>query len=140
MIKNVYEILDELENAQNKEERIRVLKDNALPHFLQVLKYTFDPQYQFYIKEFPKNYVKPDTFPGIRYSGIESEIRRVYLFLKGNETADILSEEKRNQILVELLEAFEPREAQVFVNMMKKNLQIKHLTPTLIKEAFPELL
>lgn len=140
MIKNVYEILDEFERAQNKEERIRVLKDNALHHFLQVLKYTFDPKYQFYVKEFPKNYVQPDTFPGIRYSGIESEIRRVYLFLKGNETADILSEEKRNQILVELLEAFEPREAQVFVNMMKKNLQVKHLTPTLIKEAFPELL
>lgn len=140
MIKNVYEILDEFERAQNKEERIKVLKDNALHHFLQVLKYTFDPKYQFYVKEFPKNYVQPDTFPGIRYSGIESEIRRVYLFLKGNETADILSEEKRNQILVELLEAFEPREAQVFVNMMKKNLQIKHLTPTLIKEAFPELL
>jgi hypothetical protein len=140
MIKNIYEILDEFEQATNKEQRIKVLQDNAIPHFLQVLKYTFDPQYQFYIKEFPKNYIQPDTHPGIRYAGIESEIRRAYLFLKGNETADVISETKRNQILVELLEAFEPREAQVFVNMMKKNLQIKHLTHNLVKEAFPNLL
>lgn len=140
MVKNIYEILDEFEQATTKEDRIRTLQENSSPHFRQVLMFALDPKYQFYIKEFPKDYVPPDTFPGIRYAGIESEIRRSYLFLKGSETADILTEEKRNQILVQLLESFEPREAVVFVNMLKKNLQVKHLTYKLVKEALPDLL
>lgn len=140
MIKNVYEILDEFEIADNKADRQRILRENSTPHFLQVLKYTFDPKFQFYVKSFPKDYQEPDTFPGLRYAGIESEIRRTYLFLKGEATADKLSEEKRNQVLVQLLESFEPREAHVFVNMMKKNLQTKFLTYNFVKETFPNLL
>jgi hypothetical protein len=137
---NIYEIFDKFNAATTKEQRQQVLRENAFPHFLQVLKYAFDPQYQFHVNSFPKNYIKPDTFPGIRYAGIESEIRRAYLFLKGNPTADSLTEEKRNQVLVQLLESFEPREAQIFVDMMKKNLNIKHLTPNLIHQTFPNLL
>ncbi len=140
MIKNIYEIFDEFEQATTKEDRIRVLQENSSTHFRMLLAFALDPKYQFYVKEFPKDYVKPDTFPGLRYAGIESEIRRVYLFLKGNETSDKLTEEKRNQILVQLLESFEPREAVVFVNMLKKNLQVKHLTYKLVKEALPDLL
>jgi len=140
MIKNVYEILDAFENADNKADRQTILRENATPHFLQVLKYTFDPKFQFYVKSFPKDYQEPDTFPGLRYAGIESEIRRTYLFLKGEVTADKLSEEKRNQVLIQLLESFEPREAHVFVNMMKKNLQTKFLTYNFVKETFPNLL
>lgn len=140
MIKNIYEILDEFELATTKAERQQVLVNNASHHFLQVLKYTFDPQYQFYITQFPKDYIKPDTLPGIRFAGIESEIRRAYLFLKGNETADRMTPDKMNQVLVQLLESFEPREADVFVNMMKKNLKVKNLTFNLIKETFPNLL
>ena len=140
MIKNVYEILDEFEAATDKKSRENVLRQNANPYFLQVLKYTFDPSVQFHIKSFPKDYIKPDTEPGIRYAGIESELRRAYMFIKGNETGDKLSEEKRNQLLVQLLESFEPREADVFVNMMKKDLKVKFLTYNLIKEVFPNLL
>jgi hypothetical protein len=140
MIINIYEIFDKFNLAKTKAERQQILLDNASNHFLQVLKYTFDPQYQFYVTSFPKNYIEPDTFPGLRYAGIESELRRVYLFLKGNPTADIMTEQKRNQLLVQLLESFEPREAQVFVNMLKKDLQVKHLTINLIRETFPSLL
>ena len=140
MIKNIYEILDEFSSKKTKQERIQVLRDNASYHFLTVLKYTFDPSIQFYVNKFPDRYIKPDTFPGLRYAGIESEIRRTYLFIKGNETADKLTTEKREQLLLQLIEAFEPREAEVFINMMKKNLKVPFLTLTLVQEAFPTLL
>ena len=140
MIKNIYEILEEFKQASSKQERIQILKDNASTYFLQVLKNTFDPNIKFYVNKFPKEYIKPDTFPGIRFAGIESEIRKSYLFQIGNPTADSLSEEKRNQLLTILLESFEPQEATVFVNMLNKNLKIPNLTPNLIKEVFPNLL
>lgn len=140
MTPNIYEILDKFQLAKTKEERIKVLVDNKYPYFLQFLKNAFDPQIEFYINKFPDNYIEPDTFPGIRFAGIESEIRKTYLFEKGNPTADSLSEQKRNQLLVQLLESFEPREADLFVRMLTKNLKIPHLTINLIKEVFPTLL
>ena len=140
MIKNVYEILEEFSSKKTKQERLEVLRNNAYPHFLQLLKNTFDPNIKFYVKSFPTNYIEPDTFPGIRYAGIESEIRKTYLFQIGNPTADSLTEEKRNQLLVQLLESFEPMEAQVYIGMLKKNLNISYLTSTLISEAYPGLL
>jgi len=140
MKKNIYEIFDEFELATSKQERIKVLQDNASHYFLKFLKNAFDPNIQFYINKFPDNYIEPDTFPGLRYAGIESEIHKAYLFEKGNETADKLTPEKQNQLLVQLLESFEPREADFFVRMLSKNIKVKHLTINLIKETFPTLL
>ena len=133
MIKNVHEILDEFNLATNKEERLTILQQNNLYHFKEVLKYTFNSKYQFYIEDkFPTDYIEPDTLLGIRYAGIESEIRRTYLFVKGDPTADSLTEEKRNLLLLQLLESFEPKEARIFFNMLKKDLNIKYKIQLLV--------
>jgi hypothetical protein len=139
MIKNVYEILKEFQSVDSTQEQKQILEQNNIYYFKQVLQYTFNPNYQFYVTEFPADYIKPDTFPGIRLAGLESELRRAYLFLKGDPTADSLTEQKRNILLLQLLESFEPEEAVVFINMMKKDLQIPGLTESLVKEVFPEL-
>ena len=140
MIKYIYEILQEFENAQTTQEKQNILKSNVTPYLLQLLKNTFDPNIKFYMNQFPKEYKTPDTLPGIRYSGIESEIHKSYLFQIGNPIADKLSQTKRIQLLTELLESFEPQEAQIFVNMMKKDLKIPKLTAKLVKETFPNLI
>lgn len=140
MIKNIYEILDEFCQKTTKKERKEILQNNMSMHFLQFLKYAFDPNIKFYVNSFPNNYIKPDTFPGIRFAGIESEINKTYLFQIGNPTADKLTPEKRNQILVQLLESFEPREADLYVKMLQKNLKIPHLNKNLIQETFPNLI
>ena len=141
MVPNVYEILNEFQTVQTRDDRKNVLlKYGYLEYFRKVLQYTFNPFYQFYTEnEFPKDYVKPDTFPGIRLAGIESEIRKFYLFLKGDPTADKLTEQKRHVLLLQLLESFEPEEAVVWFNMMNKDLKIKGLTESLVRETFPEL-
>lgn len=140
MLKNVYEILNEIESVQTDQQRKQILEQNNNHYFTQVLKYVFDPNYQFYVEDFPTEYIKPDTAPGIRFAGIESEIRRTYLFIKGDPTADSLSDDKRKVLLLQLLESFEPEEAIVFVNMMKKDLKTTGLTETLVRETFPTLL
>lgn len=140
MLKNVYEILDELELVETDQQRIEILQQNNNYYFTQVLKYTFDPKYEFYVTEFPEDYIEPDTAPGIRYAGIESEIRRAYLFLKGDPTADSLTEQKRKILLLQLLESFEPQEALVWFSMMKKDLGVPGLTAELVEAAFPGIL
>lgn len=140
MIKNVYEILNEFNLAENDQQRKEVLLNNNLFHFKEVLKNTFNPTIQFYVEEtFPTEYKKPDTAPGIRFAGIESEIRRAYLFIKGNSTADSLTEQKRIILLLQLLESFEPEEAVIWFNMMKKDLKVNGLTESLVREVYPEL-
>lgn len=137
----MYEILKEIELAPSKKEKQQVLLNNANEWFKQLLVYAYHPNYQFYITKFPKEYIPPnDTAPGISFSDLQSELKRVYLFLKGNPTADILTPEKRNVLLIQMLESFEPDEAKVFINMMNKDLKTKGLTYNLIKETFPELL
>ena len=139
MIKNVYEILNEFEKVETRQDRINILRANALHHFKLVLMYTYNKKYEFYSEPFPTDYVKPDTFPGIRMAGIDSEIRRVYLWQKGNPTADSLSPQKRHILLLQILESFEPDEAVVWVNMLNKDLKTKGLSESIVKEVFPEL-
>jgi len=140
MILNVHEIFDKVEAVSNREERKEVLLSNQYQHLKQVLMYTFNPKYQFYVEDkFPEDYIQPDTFPGLRIAGIESEIRKIYLFLKGDSTAESLTEQKRHALLLQLLESFEPKEAKIFFNMLQKDLQVEGLTESLVQEVFPEL-
>lgn len=139
MIKNIYEILEEFEAVSTRPERIQILQNNNLYHFKEVLKNTFNPNIEFYGCDFPSDYIQPDTLPGIRIAGIESEIRRIYLFKKGDPTADRLTPEKRHILLLQLIESFEPKEAVIWVKMLNKDLKIKGLTLGLVKEVFPEL-
>lgn len=140
MIKNIYEILEEFETVSTRQDRKKILENNNLYHFKELLRYTFNPNIQFYTEsKFPEDYNKPDTFPGIRLAGIESEIRRTYLFIKGDPTADSLTEQKRHILLLQLLESFEPKEAIIFFNMLKKDLKIKGLTESIVQEVYPEL-
>lgn len=142
MVKNIYEILDEFEKASSKQERIDVLaKYMNHPIFLKVLNYTYNPEYQFYYNSFPKGYKEPNVnaISEYRFVGLENEIRRMYLFVKSDPRAGNITEAKRNILLLEILESFEPREAQVFINIMKKDLSVKYLTKSLILEVFPNL-
>ena len=140
MIYNLYEIFDAFELAETKEAKKQVLLNNNNKLLQQVLQLTFDPQYQFYYKKMPVEYIKPDTIPGIRFAGLETELRRLYLFQKGNQTADKLSEQKRKELLLQIAEALEPREAEILINIMKKDLGVKGLTAKFVKDTFPGLI
>lgn len=140
MKKFFYEIFDEVSDAPSQKDKQQVLMDNNTPYLQQILQMTFHPDIQFYPQAFPKDYIEPDTAPGISFSDLQSELKRVYMFQKGNPTADIITEEKRNILLLQMLESFEPREAQVLINVFKKDLKTKGLTYKLVKETFPNLL
>ena len=140
MIYNLYEIFDAFEMAETKDAKKQVLLNNNNKLLQQVLQLTFDPQYQFYYKKMPVEYIKPDTIPGIRFAGLETELRRLYLFQKGNQTADKLSEQKRKELLLQIAEALEPREAEILINIMKKDLGVKGLTAKFVKDTFPGLI
>ena len=139
-MKNVYEIFDEFELAESKEEKLKVIERNLSKTLVDVLYLTFHPNYEWKYNEFPENYKIPDTKPGISICQLSTEMRKLYLFRKGDPSAEQLSERKSKELLLQFLESLEPREAEVVIGIFKKDQGVDGLTYDFVKEAFPQLL
>jgi hypothetical protein len=139
-MKNMYEIFDEYELANTKEERVEVLRRNSSQALYGVLLMTFHSQYEWLVNELPKNYKVPDVLPGSAFSSISQELRKFYMFRKGDPTAEKLTQQRRDEILLQILESLEFREAEVVIGIFKKDLGVKGLDRKLVKEVFPHML
>ena len=62
------------------------------------------------------------------------------MFQEGNPTAETLTPRRRNELLIQMLESIEPREAEVIFGILCKDLGVKGLDYKFVKEAFPNLL
>lgn len=140
-MKNIYEIFDEFELAKNKKERMAVIEKNLSKTLHDVLLLTFHPLYQWKVKEVPANY-RPnmDNKDGFSYTQLSTELRKLYLFKQGDETAEKLTPQKRQELLLQLLESLEPREAEVVFGIFRKDQFVKSLDYDFVKEAFPNML
>jgi hypothetical protein len=134
MAKNVYEILDEFAAAGSKQEKLQVLQRNWTPTLVNVLQHAYHPDIKWLVKDKPKNYKIPDTLPGVSYSNLNAELRRLYLFREGNPAAEKLTPQKREELLLIMLESLEPREADVIIGIFKKDLGVKGLTYKFIRD------
>ena len=101
----------------------------------KVLELTYHPQYEWLIKEMPEDYMIPnDVLPGISLAQLSTEIRKLYMFRKGDAMAEKLTPQKRNELLIQLLESLEPREAEVIIGIFQKDLGVKGLNYKFIKD------
>lgn len=140
MNQNMYEIFRDFERAPSKTAKIAVLHKNNRPALLDVLQGAFHPNINFTVKSKP-SYRRSDAPPGMGYSSIDVEMRRAYLFVEGSDRAPPdLKDTRRQEILIQILEALEAPEADVFMNMILKDLKVKGLTYKIVQEAFPGLL
>lgn len=139
MNKNMYEVFNEFEAAPTKADKIEVLKRNHSAVSYAVLQMAFHPNIQFLIEKVP--YYKPDDAPpGMGYSHLSTELDRIYLFIKDHPRAPpTLTQERREQILIQMLESLEAKEATVLMNMILKNLKVKGLTPKIVQEVYPDI-
>jgi hypothetical protein len=140
-MKNIYEIFDEFEEAKGKEAKKNVIGNNLSNTLVNVLMFTFHPDYQWKIKEMPDNYlISQDTKPGISRCQLSTELRKLYLFRQGDPTAESLTKRKQNELLIQLLESLEPREAEVVIGIFKKDQGVKGLDYEFVKQNFNNLL
>lgn len=139
-MKRMFEIFEEYEKLDTHEQRIECLRKNDNYALRSVLQGAFDPKIEFTVESVP--YYKPVQVPvGLSYSTIMQELKRVYLFVKGHpNVSPNLTENRKTQILIQILETLEPKEATVFMNMLLKNLKVKNLDESVVKEAFPDLI
>lgn len=139
-MKNIYEVFTELENTTSRKDRIDILRNNDSFALRNILKGTYDPNVNFAIKKVPL-YKPSDAPPGLGYTSIHQELGRVYLFQTEHpRLPPNLSDSRREQILIQILEALEKREAEIFMNMILKKQIVQGLNVEIAKEAFPDLI
>lgn len=139
-MKNIYEIFDEFTKAPSKNEKIDVLRKNKSMALITVLQGSFDPKIEFNVDKVPL-YKPSDSPPGLGYSSLALELNRLYLFIKDHpKIPPGLTEKRRQQILMQMLEVLEKREAEVFMNMLMKKQKVPGLTSKIVEEAFPGIL
>jgi len=139
MIKNIHEVFEELEAAPHVEAAKAILYYNMNPGLRGVLRANYHPGIKFVIDEIPP-YTVSDAPLGLGQSTIHKEINRVYIFEQNNPRVDAnLTLERKKQILVQILEALEAKEAKIFADMIMKRIKLKHVTKELIEEVFPDM-
>lgn len=140
-MKPLYEVFDEFEKAKNKKERMEVIRKNLSQTLVDILKLTYHPNYKWKIKELPENFrLANDVLPGLTYDTLNSQLRRLYIFQEGHPTAEALTEKRRNDLLFQILNSLEPREAEIVLGIFSKDQGVKGLDYKFVKEAFPQML
>lgn len=139
MIKNIYEIFDELEAASDKDAAKAILYYNMTPTMRAVLRANFHPGINFVFDEIPS--YKPNDAPlGLSETTIHKEIHRAYLFEQNNpRVSPNLTLERKKAVLVQILEGLEAKEAKVYADMLMKKINVKHLNKELVEELIPGL-
>ena len=132
------EIFEDFDKATTKEERIGVLRKNFHPRFAEFLQMAFHPDIIFDVRI--PNYRPAQEPAGLNFAYIDSEISKLYRFIKGHpKRPPEMTTQKQTSILLVILESLHKDEAELLVKTIKKDLGIKFLTPKLLKEAYTDL-
>ena len=132
------EIFEDFDKCSTKAERLAVLQKNGQKNFLEFLVAAFNSNIVFDV-DIPKYRPAPEP-AGLNYTYLSSEVTKLYRFVKDHPArSENLSAEKKNSLLVVILESLHKDEAELLVKLINKNLEVKFLTKNLVKEAFPEI-
>tara|TARA_Y100000004_G_C8727287_1_gene332726 strand:+ start:49 stop:465 length:417 start_codon:yes stop_codon:yes gene_type:complete len=136
MSKYVFEILEEVGKQRNRDDKVKILRENETWALKDVIRGTMDSKVTWNLPEGEPPYTAsaPHNHPA---NLIRENVKFKY-FVKGGE-GDQMPKVKREQIFIGLLEGIHPEDAKVVLSMInKKNL--KGITRPVVEEAFPNLL
>lgn len=140
MEKRMFEIMDELRLAPNEDAMAAILFYNSSPTLTNVLRAVYHPGVQFLVTEMPK-YKKSDSPTGLGGNTINKEGKSLYLFEANNpRRPKELTSKRMHLILAQILESLELREAEVYCDILQKDLRVPGLTKQLVMRVFPRLL
>ena len=136
MSKYVFEILEEVGKQRNRDDKVKILRDNDSWALKDIIRGTMDSTVNWNLPEGEPPYTA--SAPHNHPANLIRENTKFKYFLKGGE-GDKMQKVKREQIFIGLLEGIHPEDAKVVLSMInKKNL--KGITRPVVEEAFPNLL
>ena len=138
MARSIPLIFEDVAAANSINARKKVLLENESEPLKEILKYAFHPDIKFALppgKPPYKTIGSPDEYnPTYLYPNI----RKFYLYIEGGH--DGLTQLRREQLFIQMLESLHPKEADLVIQIKDKKLNYRGLTYKLVKTTFPEIL
>ena len=135
MAKLPHLVMEDFTKAKSKAEKIAVLRSNESWALKDILKGSLDPKVKWHLPEGAPPY-QPSSHSEPMASILRENTKFRY-FVKNNNIN--ISQIKREQIFIGVLEAVHPKDAELVISMINKKSPVKGLTYKLVKEAFPDL-
>jgi len=135
MAKLPHLVMEDFTKAKSKAEKIAVLRSNESWALKDILKGSLDPKVKWHLPEGAPPY-QPSSHSEPMASILRENTKFRY-FVKNNNIN--ISQVKREQIFIGILEAVHPKDAELVISMINKKPPVKGLTFKIAQEAFPDL-
>lgn len=134
----INEILQKVNNAKTKLEKISLLRHYDSPALRTILIANFDESVTFLLPEGDVPYTKNEAPEDTEHTRLNKEFRILYNFVKGGN--DSLSQNKREMMFIQLLEGLHQNEAEILCMLKDKALGKRYkITRACVEEAFPQI-
>ena len=131
-------IFEDVAAANSIKARKKVLLENESKPLKELLKYAFHPDIKFALPPGKPPYKTIGSPEEYNPTYLYPSIRKFYLYIEGGH--DGLTQLRREQLFVQMLESLHPKEAEVVIQIKDKKLNYRGLTYKLVKTTFPEIL
>jgi hypothetical protein len=138
MARSIPLIFEDIAEASSFDDRVKILLDNASNPLKDLLKYAFHPDIIFALPSGVPPYTTVGSPDEYNPTYLYPNIRKFYLFIKGGREG--ISQLRREQLFVQMLESLHPKEVDVVIQVKDKKLKYRGLTYKLVKTTFPELI
>lgn len=131
-------LLERVSNLRTKQQKVDELRAYSSTPLMIILQYAFHPSVKWLLPEGKVPY-KPTKNWDDQEGHLYHEARKLYLFIEGGYPGNI-SQAKREELFVQLLESVDPRDAAFLVVIKDKKFPYDGLNAEIVREAFPGLL
>ena len=130
------EILDKVAKAKTKAKKIELLRQHNTDALRMVLKSSFDPRIEWDLPEGDVPYTVNEAPEGTEHNMLIHEARTLYHYIKGGNPK--LTQNRRENMFIQLLEGLHQSEAEIIVAAKDKGLHRKYkgLSANVVREAF----
>jgi len=132
----VYEVLEKVESAKTKKEKVEILKTNESWALKDIIRGSLDPKVLFNLPTGSPPYTPSEGHNAP--SNLLKRNRDFKYFVKGG-IGDKLPAVKRESIFIALIESIHPKDAELVISMINKKFN-KKIKKEVISEAFPNLI
>ena len=130
------EVLDKVAKAKTKAKKIELLRQHNTDALRMVLKSSFDPRIEWELPEGDVPYTVNEAPEGTEHNMLVHEARTLYHYIKGGNPK--LTQNRRENMFIQLLEGLHRDEAEIIVAAKDKGLHRKYkgLSANVVREAF----
>lgn len=133
----VSEMLQQVSSAKTKAQKVKLLQKWKCPALTKILVINYNPEIISLLPEGDVPYTPNEAIAGTEHLSLHIEQRKLHYYFKGGYPS--LSQLKREQLFIMLLEGLHKDDATLLVHVKDKKLQeLYRITAAVVKEAYPE--